>query len=66
MKLHISQVIDDDQFYVKLEISKDVFQAVDLIADGPVQTTCIEYSKYQSAYNMNNDYKIFVSIYQNV
>ena len=23
MKLHISQVIDDDQFYVKLEISKD-------------------------------------------
>lgn len=50
----------------KLEIAQDVFQAVDLIADGPVQTTCIEYSKYQSAYNMNNDYKIFVSIYQNV
>ena len=23
MKLHISQVIDNDQFYVKLEISKD-------------------------------------------
>lgn len=47
------------------EISKDVFTAVERISEQN-EFLCANYSHFQSNYNYNENYQIFVRVYQNV
>lgn len=47
------------------EISQDVFTAVERISEQN-EFLCANYASYQSNYNYNVDYRIYVKVYQNV
>lgn len=46
------------------EISKDVFTAVERISEQN-ENLCARYSEYQTNYNYNDNYKIYVKVYKN-